>query len=389
MDCDVAIVGGGPAGCLTAANLPRSIRTLIFEEHERTGVPTQCAGLVTDRVVRLVGAEDTTLNRIDGACIHFPNGRVLRLKAEVTKALVVDRRLFDERCRDLAVNAGAEYLNNHHFSGLDRGTDGITVKVGHGRLELNCRSKLIVGADGFRSDVGRAVGLPGPKELLRGIQVDLEGEWEEASSVGVHLGHGTAPGFFAWTIPCGDFVRVGLCVPDGWENPNHYLQKFLIKMRLDSRKRRAIYSGAVPLGPPGRFVEDRVLLVGDAAGQVKPLSGGGLYTGLEGARLAAKTISSGFAASELDLKSLRRYEREWRSGLGREVERGYRVRKAFLKLGDDDLNEVGKLLDKEEVRSILSRGDIDHPTELAPSVLRRAPGLLRFSPQVLSSLLPG
>ncbi len=389
MDCDVAIVGGGPAGCLTAANLPRSLRTLIFEEHERTGVPTQCAGLVTERVVRSVGAEGTMLNRIDGACIHFPDGRVLRLKADGTKAVVVDRRLFDERCRDLAVKAGAEYLNNHHFTGLEKGTNGIAVKVGHGHLELTCRSKLVVGADGFRSDVGRACGLPGPKELLRGIQVDLEGEWEEESSVGVHLGHGTAPGFFAWTIPCGDFVRVGLCVPEGGENPNHYLQPFLGKMKLDMRKRRAIYSGAVPLGPPGRFVAEGVLLVGDAAGQVKPLSGGGLFTGHEGARLAAKTISSAFANTELDLRSLRRYEREWRSGLGREIERGYRVRKAFLKLDDDDLNEVGRLLDKEEVRAILSNGDIDHPTELAPSVLRRAPGLLRFSPKVLSSLLLG
>ncbi len=72
MDCDVAIVGGGPAGCLTAANLPRSLRTLIFEEHERTGVPTQCAGLVTERVVRSVGAEGTMLNRIDGAVHPFP-----------------------------------------------------------------------------------------------------------------------------------------------------------------------------------------------------------------------------------------------------------------------------------------------------------------------------
>ena len=247
----MAIVGGGPAGCLTAANLPSSLRTLIFEEHERTGVPTQCAGLVTERVVRSVGAEGTVLNRIDGACIHFPDGRVLRLQADRTKAVVVDRRLFDERCRDLAVRSGAEYLQNHRFTGLERGTNGIALKVGHGHLELTCRSKVVVGADGFRSDVGRASGLPGPKELLRGIQVDLEGEWEEESSVGVHLGHGTAPGFFAWTIPCGGFVRVGLCVPDGGENPNHYLQAFLSRMKLERGRGGPSIPGRCPWAPRG------------------------------------------------------------------------------------------------------------------------------------------
>ncbi len=180
----MAIVGGGPAGCLTAANLPRSLRTLIFEEHEQTGVPTQCAGLVTERVVRSVGAEGTVLNRIDGACIHFPDGRVLRLKADATKAVVVDRRLFDERCRDLAVKAGAEYLNNHHFTGLERGTNGIAVEGGarasgtdlpiqacgrRGRLSLRCGEGVrTAGAQGIAArHPGGPGGRMGGGELSR------------------------------------------------------------------------------------------------------------------------------------------------------------------------------------------------------------------------------
>jgi digeranylgeranylglycerophospholipid reductase len=389
MDCDVAIVGGGPAGCLTAAHLPRSLRTLIFEEHERAGVPTQCAGLVTERVVHAAKAESAVLNAIDGALIHFPDGRALCLQAKGTKAVVVDRRRFDEHCRELALDAGAEYLEGHRYTGLKQGVGSIDLSVNKGHLALSYATHLVVGADGYRSQVGQACGLSAPREFVRGIQVDLEGDWEERSSVGVYLGLSTAPGFFAWTIPCGEFVRVGLCIAEGHETPHHYLQALLGRLKLDTRRRSAIYSGVVPLGPPRRIVAERVLLVGDAAGQVKPLSGGGLYPGQEGARLAAKTIASAFAESDLSEVALRRYEREWRSGLGKEIERGYRVRKAFLKLDDADLNEVGRMLDREEVRNVLCTGDIDHPTALAPAILRNAPGLLRFSPQVLSSLVMG
>jgi digeranylgeranylglycerophospholipid reductase len=389
MDCDVAIIGGGPAGCLTAANLPRSLRTLIFEEHEKAGVPTQCAGLVTERVVHTAKAEGSVLNSIDGAVIHFPDGRGLRLQANEVKAVVVDRRIFDESCRELALDAGAVYREGHRFTALEHGMGSIDLAISKGHLDLRCAAQLVVGADGYRSLVGQACGLPASREWVRGIQVDLEGGWEDDRAVGVYLGLGTAPGFFAWTIPCGDFVRVGLCVAEGHDSPNRYLQALLARLKLDARRRLAIYSGVVPLGPPRRIVADRALLVGDAAGQVKPLSGGGLYAGLEGAKLAAKTIASAFAESNLCEGALRRYEREWRSGLGREIERGYRVRKAFLKLDDDDLNDVGRMLDREDVRAILCTGDIDHPTTLAPAVLRKAPGLLRFSPQVLSSLVMG
>jgi flavin-dependent dehydrogenase len=129
-----------------------------------------------------------------------------------------------------------------------------------------------------------------------------------------------------------------------------------------------------------------VIIVGDAAGQVKPLSGGGLFTGLTAATLAAQVASDAIDENDTSARFLRRYDQMWRDAIGKEIERGFRVRKAYIRLKDEQLDQVGKLLDTEEARTVLSKGDIDRPTDIAGDLLRAAPGLMRFSPQLLASM---
>ncbi|HSV42887.1 MAG TPA: hypothetical protein VLH13_05700, partial [Methanomassiliicoccales archaeon] len=128
-------------------------------------------------------------------------------------------------------------------------------------------------------------------------------------------------------------------------------------------------------------------LVGDAAGQVKPLSGGGLFTGLSAAKMAAEVAGRALKGRDMSASFLKSYETMWRRSIGRDISRAYWVRKAFVRMKDGDLDEAGRLMDRQEVREVLSKGDIDHPTEIAGELLRRAPGLLRFSPQLLASLI--
>ena len=145
--------------------------------------------------------------------------------------------------------------------------------------------------------------------------------------------------------------------------------------------------GVIPLGTVPRSYTDRVMLVGDAAAQAKPLSGGGLYTGMMAADFVASTAIKSLDEDDLSKKSLSRYEMKWKGALGRELERGYRLRKVFLRMNDKKLDEVGKILKKPEVGELLSSGDIDQPSLLAPKVLRLVPSLVRFSPQILGSFL--
>jgi flavin-dependent dehydrogenase len=136
-----------------------------------------------------------------------------------------------------------------------------------------------------------------------------------------------------------------------------------------------------------RTFTERALLVGDAAGMAKPLSGGGLYTGMTAARLAADTFKEAFKKDDLSAESLSTYERRWTEVFGRELHNSYRVRKLFVRMSDLDLDRMGARLDTARVRNVLAEGDIDFPTALAPKMLKACPSLLAVAPLLLLRFL--
>ncbi len=140
MRCDVLVAGGGPAGCFAAANMAGELDVKVLEEHPRIGEPVQCAGLVTPRAVEMASASDAVLNRIDGAYVHFPGGRVIELQGNEVKAVVVDRGEFDRRCAQLAEKAGAEVLAGRKMDSVARTGDGMLARTAGGDLE--CRAVL-------------------------------------------------------------------------------------------------------------------------------------------------------------------------------------------------------------------------------------------------------
>jgi len=381
MHCEVAVVGGGPVGCFTAAHIGKGHSVVVLEEHLQVGVPEQCAGLIAPRVVEMAQADGSILNHIDGAVVHFPGGREVHLKGKETKAFVVDRRRFDESCLELALKNGATYCTGKRFVSLRRAKEGLTLELQGGE---DVKTDLAIGADGYKSAFGRQTGLPTPREFVKGIQVDLTCTMDDQSSVDVWLGNKVAPGFFAWRIPCGDRTRLGLCVVEGL--PSDHLKSLIKLAGHEDDKRVQLYSGMIPVTALSRTSLERIMLVGDAAGQVKPISGGGLYPGLTAARIAGRVATEALDCGDLSEKMLRRYDREWKAELGTGLDRGHRVRKAFLRMDDKDLDRAGRSLDTEEARMVLSRGDIDHPTEIARDLLKAAPGLMRFAPQLLASM---
>jgi len=382
---DLIIVGGGPAGSMVAEITAPHIDVVILEEHRKVGSPVQCTGLVTPRVVKRVNAEETVLNELRGAVIHFPGGEEVEVISNEIKAMVIDRESFDEICHRRAVDAGASFLPGHKFQDLLMKDDHIKISV-KADCTKTMKSKMIVGADGYKSNVARKAGLGGAKEAVRGFQVDIEYSMESQESVHVFLGNNVAPGFFAWQIPCGNFTRVGLCVSEGNGSPSRYLKHLMKRLNLEGRVLRK-YGGFIPLGVIPRTFTDRVMIVGDAAAQIKPLSGGGLFTGMRSAECAGITAVEAAIEENFSSSFLSKYEERWHSAIGKEIERGYLLRKVFIRLNDKKLDQVSRIIKKHGVSQLLSEGDIDRPTELVPLILRSAPSLIRFSPQILSSLL--
>ena len=382
---DVLVVGAGPAGSTAAAMLAREHDVIIVEEHGRPGEPLQCAGLVTPRGVP-DHARKSVISSVRGARIHSPLGFTLTIEADGPRALVVDRREFDRASFETAIDAGVKAVTGSRVTAVVNGRDAASASVRSGGTNDAIDASVVVGADGHRSVCRESAGLKAPKHMLRGIQVDLRGTKSDPEFVDLFLGWKVAPGFFAWSIPAGDTTRVGLCTWGEEHTPAAYLKKLLKHPEFVDMEETSRASGRIPVGPGKSAVGGRIMLVGDAACHAKPLSGGGVYTGIKGAELCSGVISRHMASPGDN--PLSEYDGLWWDDFGQELARAFRIRKIFLALTDKKMDQALRLFDEPRVRRLIEMsGDIDRPSALSTDVLKLAPKLAQFSPQLIKSLL--
>lgn len=376
MNYDVVIVGGGPIGCFVARHIAEFGRkVLILEEHREVGEPPHCAGLVSSEVLSISGVgDDVILNKIRGADIYAYDGTRFSFLGEKTYALVIDRILFDKRLSVMAENSGADLLRDSRVIGFERDNSEVEVIFVRSGKESKVRTSLVIGADGAYSMVAKSFNLPLPKEIIYGFQVEGELDCVSPFQVSVMMDNETSPGWFSWIIPLSeDYARIGLGI-NVKGNPRKYLNKLCNKWKLlksfkDSNIKR-IMGGLIPLGLIDRSFTDNVMLVGDAAVQLKPLSGGGLYLGLLAGLICSEVALESLDRGDFSSSMLSKYHKLWMKSVGREIKLGLRLRKIFLGLTDEEKSELLRVLDNQEAKSIiLSTGDIDHPWKVAYKIM--------------------
>ena len=381
---DAAVVGGGPAGTITAGLLARDHDVVVIEEHASSGLPMQCAGLVTQGTIDMCGVRPDILNRIKGADVVFPGGGRFEVRSAETKALLIDRTDLDRKLAWNATDKGAEIRYGVRCSGCKVSQEGASVLTGTQEID----SKLIIGADGQNSIVARSLGNNLPQEYVFGIEADVKRKPEYEDIMTLRIGSEFAPGFFSWEIPFGDMVRVGLCISPGDRgSPNDHLKRLLKASGAEKEDVVSKYAGKIPLGGRPRSYGDRTLLIGDAAGQVKPISGGGLYPICKAAPILEKTARESLLAGRTASDDLSEYEKEWKKELGKELSRGYRVRKMFTRMSDEDLEKVFRIIDRDDMRTVLSGIDLDNPSGIASPMLRNPQVGIRFLPLMLRAII--
>ncbi len=374
---DVAVIGAGPAGSMAAKKAAGSgAEVVILEEHPRTGWPVQCAGLLGVRAMEEseLPLAKFAIRPVRGATAVSPAGVQIAFKSDDVKAWVVDRRIFDRALLAEAARSGADVMMASPVTGLARGGGRSILDVGRGSDRRKIEARVVISAEGVGARIARGAGIGQPREILSSAQVELPFEVEDPEMVEVFLGKNVATGFFAWVIPAQDGVsRVGLCCR---ERACDHLKRLLRSSPIQGRVRGGILHlvvGGLPLGPPASTVADGFLAVGDAAGQVKPTSGGGVYPGLVCAKIAGTVAAAASQEGDSSADRLSEYERMWRSALGRELRLGMIVHRMRAEMTDSEVDDLFRDLRRREdlLRIIEKEGDIDRPSRVIKKVAPR------------------
>lgn len=369
MRWDVIVVGGGPAGCSVAEQIARyGFNVLILEENKKIGEPVQCSGLVSPRTIKLTGYEGLILNEIKGASVHAPSGELIEFVGTRTYALAIDRGAFDRELARRAQEGGADLLVQARVTGFKRSNGGIVVEFDRGGKVFTEETNLLIGADGVNSLVARWAGLHLPVEKIKMFAAEVELENPFSEIVDIFLGHDIAPGWFGWIIPLDKKrARIGtgshLINRPIKENVRRLLE--IYPERFKGMKIVKETGGFVPIGMMKNYTYN-VMLVGDAACQTKPISGGGLYLGLKGAGLCSEVAVDALIQENFSQEFLSRYQAQWNQKMCGEIETALRYRQGFFDLSDHEINSLIRFFNKRYWQGIILRnGDIDYPSKLA------------------------
>ena len=318
---DFVVVGVGPAGARFARRAAAVGYDVLALEKGEVGTPLACSGHLSTDIWEFVpdeAEERLFQNRVYGADFHVggPGSGAYRFYKNEEVSNVVDRVELDRTLAAAARDAGADVREGHTVTGIDEREDRVVVTASVGGDVERFEAKMVAGCDGPVSRVRRTLDLPEPGEKLHGV-LAFSNETDFGDYVDVHL---TVPRFFAWRIPRGDDgVEYGLAAPPGAAVTDMF---DALTETYDVETER-FCSGAIPVGPPERVTSRRAFLIGDAAAQTKPFTGGGIVYGMTAADCAARTIDPDYPPS------LSRYERAWRDELETEIRLGALVRRAY------------------------------------------------------------
>jgi geranylgeranyl reductase family protein len=373
---DVAVIGGGPGGLHAAALLSRAgFDVTLFEEHNEIGQPVHCTGVLADEAFREFNlSRASILNTLSTAKFVSPAGFQISYTTPSIEAHVVDRRLLDRTIAQRAMAAGVRLCAGCRVRNLDSTADAMRIEL-DGADTVHARSVVLACGASYRMQ--RRFGLGMPTVSLNSAQLEVPAR--RGGDVEVYFGNDCAPGGFAWTVPVtrptGAFVRVGLmCEGDATlffrQFVNRVAGSWGIPTELVGEPRRRL----LPLSTLSRTFASRLLVVGDAAGLVKPTTGGGIYYSLVSATLAAETLIPALRSNQLDADGLAVYQQRWRQRLGPEFQAQLALRMLAQRMSDAEIDSLFDLALTDGVMPIVRRtAQFNRHRDLIVALFNHAP----------------
>jgi digeranylgeranylglycerophospholipid reductase len=357
----VAIVGGGPIGSRVAFKLAEyGYKTAVFEKRNNIGQKPCCTGIISQECVEKFSIpKSVILKTFNSASIFSPSGEYLRVFKTNPQAHILNRSAFDCELASQAQKKGVEYYLNSKIENLEILKDKVVLSAVINSENCKIETQYAVIAAGFCSPLVKQIGLGGINYVVAGAQVEVEIK-DKLPEVEVYFDQSVAPGFFSWLVPISDNrCLAGLMTR---QSPGKHLRNWLSVLESKNRIKKGnirIRYGGIPLKTLSKTYSDRLLVVGDAAGQVKPTTGGGIYFGLLCADIAVDTLHKCIVNNASSARDLSIYEKLWSNKLSHELKVEYLTRRFYEKISNKQIEGIFRQVKKSGlVESMMEDGNL-------------------------------
>jgi digeranylgeranylglycerophospholipid reductase len=368
---DVVVVGAGPAGSMAARAVARAgAKVLLLDKRRELGVPVQCGEALGEAPLRDLGVKldpRWIAGEVNAVRLISPSGLEVSIaEKKVARGskvgFILDRKVFDKHLAMLAAKDGADVRVGTLVDGLlmdGKKITGVKASSFGGRMEVE--AEVVIAADGVISRVARWAGVNTALKLAdieSGAQFQMVGiDIKSPEVMEYYFGSRVAPGGYAWIFPKGrDMANVGIGILGSrMQRPAiDYLKDFVDSMPgLKKGRVIEINCGGVPVGGPlPKTVKDNLLIVGDAARQVNPLTGGGIDSAMRAGDIAGEVAAKAAASGDVSEKKLEEYEKRWRELLEKKLQRYLKAKEVLLGMSDEELDKLAIALRGVEFEKI-------------------------------------
>ena len=386
-DTDVLVIGAGPAGALAAREAKRAgpqLDVVLLERDSAVGTPVRCAEGVGDAGLREFADPEGApwvARKITRVIFLAPDDTEVKV-AERDVGWILDRTRFDAFLADAAARDGVEVLVGTEAAGMTRGGDGRwDVRVRGANGEMIYRARIVIGTDGVEAMVGRWAGLDtrvAARDMESCAQYIVQGIDFDPDAIYLQFGGRIAPGGYAWLFPKGPRVaNVGLgivALRANGRNARQYLDDWLTRRYPSGAKTGYTVGGVIVHTTVEQTYTDGVLIAGDAAHMINPLSGGGIVNAMKAGRLAGRTAAAAICIGDTSARRLAAYHDAWMELLGNDHLKYYRLKRALEDLDDGFFNGLARTVNaipaqKRTLGRIFAHALVRHP-QLIPVAAR-------------------
>ncbi|MEJ2293675.1 MAG: NAD(P)/FAD-dependent oxidoreductase [Candidatus Lokiarchaeota archaeon] len=372
---DVCIVGASIAGNFLSYLLSKTnLRVVVIEEHKEIGLPLQCAGIISQKISKLISLPDKVIkNRVQIAKFVSPSGTSIELSGNETP-FIIDRILLDKHFSALAqTNENLRLYLGEKVKSLSIHKKTINHSISIATSKRIIKAKLLVGCDGPISFVGNFLNVR--NKLLYATQIRIKARFSEEKAVLVFNPRWKE--LFGWIIPEGQKIfRIGIASSD------HIMENFKVflkNLNISFQDKIDQQGGLIPYGMMNKCAFNNIILLGDAAGQVKATTGGGIIMLITAAKIASKCIQKAFRSNNFSKKYLKsHYETPCKKSIGRELKIHFLIRKILESFDSNDFDSIFTIIKENQIEQIISvYGDMDFPRELVFKMLKN-PIIIKF-----------